>query len=84
MLDAASFELEAGRIHAILGDSGAGKTTLVDLITGLVEPETGSVEIVGRSPLAVGDATFNDCDGPKEAEGSICRLAFDNMKYNEQ
>ncbi len=39
---------------------------------------------LGAVHLAVGDATFNDSDVPKEAEGSICRLAFDNMKYNEQ
>jgi ATP-binding cassette subfamily C protein len=47
VLDGASFELEAFRIHAIVGASGAGKTTLVDLITGLVEPERGAVEIDG-------------------------------------
>ena len=47
VLDGASFALEAGRIHAILGASGAGKTTLVDLVTGLVEPDRGDVEIDG-------------------------------------
>jgi ATP-binding cassette subfamily C protein len=51
VLDGASFELGAGRIHAIVGPSGAGKTTLVDLLTGLVEPETGSIEIDG-TPLS--------------------------------
>jgi ATP-binding cassette subfamily C protein len=51
LLDGASFELAAGRIHAIVGASGAGKTTLVDLVTGLVEPEAGRVEIDGV-PLA--------------------------------
>jgi ATP-binding cassette subfamily C protein len=54
ILDGASFELEAGRIHAIVGASGAGKTTLVDLITGLVEPEKGAIEIDGV-PLATID-----------------------------
>jgi ATP-binding cassette subfamily C protein len=47
VLDGASFELEAHRIHAIVGASGTGKTTLVDLITGLVEPEKGAVLIDG-------------------------------------
>jgi ATP-binding cassette subfamily C protein len=47
VLEGASFELEAGRIHAIVGASGAGKTTLIDVITGLVEPEKGEVEIDG-------------------------------------
>jgi ATP-binding cassette subfamily C protein len=49
VLDGASFELEAGRLHAIVGPSGTGKTTLVDLLTGLVEPDSGHVEIDGRS-----------------------------------
>ncbi|MGH0032664.1 MAG: ABC transporter ATP-binding protein [Myxococcota bacterium] len=54
VLDGASFALEAGRLHAIVGPSGTGKTTLVDLLTGLVEPDAGSVEIDGR-PLCTLD-----------------------------
>ncbi len=39
---------------------------------------------LGRSPRPVGDATFSDCDVPKETGEPIRGLAFDNMKYNEQ
>jgi len=35
-------------------------------------------------PRTVGDVTFSDSDVPKETGGPIRRLAFDNMKYNEQ
>jgi ATP-binding cassette subfamily C protein len=45
-----SLELQAGRITAIVGPSGTGKTTIVDLITGLVEPESGDVALDG-TPL---------------------------------
>lgn len=48
--------IEAGSYVAVIGPSGAGKTTLVDLILGLVEPSTGTVHIAGRSPLEVRDA----------------------------
>ena len=47
LLDDASFSLEAGRIHAIVGPSGTGKTTLVDLLTGLLDPESGAVLVDG-------------------------------------
>ncbi len=44
-----SFELEEGKITAVLGESGAGKTTLLNVISGLV-PHEGDVE--GRVPCS--------------------------------
>jgi ABC-type multidrug transport system fused ATPase/permease subunit len=51
-----SFAIEAGQHVAFIGPSGAGKTTLVDLILGLLEPTAGTVQIgsqvlSGRKPL---------------------------------
>jgi len=47
VLEGLSIEIPAGGITAIIGASGAGKTTLVDLITGLCIPQRGVVEIDG-------------------------------------
>jgi ATP-binding cassette subfamily C protein len=44
-----SFEIAAGSTTAIVGPSGAGKTTLVDIMLGLYEPQSGSVTIDGLS-----------------------------------
>ncbi|MCW3849578.1 ABC transporter ATP-binding protein/permease [Sphingomonas sp. LB-2] len=43
----ASLTIAPGEFVGIAGPSGAGKTTLVDLIVGLLEPETGEVRIGG-------------------------------------
>jgi ATP-binding cassette subfamily C protein len=43
----ASIEIPAAGITAILGASGAGKTTIVDLLTGLIRPDAGSVRVDG-------------------------------------
>lgn len=45
-----SFSIPAGAKVAIIGPSGAGKTTLVDVILGLMKPSSGSVRIDGESP----------------------------------
>jgi phospholipid/cholesterol/gamma-HCH transport system ATP-binding protein len=48
IIDRVSFEIPAGKVVALMGGSGVGKTTLLRLITGLVAPQEGAVEAFGR------------------------------------
>ena len=47
----ASFTISEGRSVAIVGASGAGKTTLVDVLLGVLTPDSGKVRISGHEPL---------------------------------
>lgn len=46
-----SVKIKKGEIVAFVGPSGAGKTTLVDILLGILEPEKGQVTISGLPPL---------------------------------
>jgi ATP-binding cassette subfamily C protein len=45
-----SFEILPGEFMAVVGSSGSGKTTMVDLVLGLLTPKSGSVKISGIEP----------------------------------
>src|SRR5579862_2212718 len=47
-LEKADLIVEAGRVHAILGENGAGKSTLIKIIAGVVEPDEGSMHLEGK------------------------------------
>jgi len=50
-LEAITVELSAGEITAVVGADGAGKTTLMQVLAGLVDPESGSVSAPGADRL---------------------------------
>jgi ABC-type branched-subunit amino acid transport system ATPase component len=50
-----NLEVKTGQHLAISGSSGAGKTTLVDLILGVLSPTSGYIEISGAAPLTAFD-----------------------------
>ena len=50
VLDGITMTLEPGRIYGLLGENGVGKTTLLTLICGLKNTQSGSISIDGRTP----------------------------------
>ncbi|WP_106285807.1 sugar ABC transporter ATP-binding protein [Paraburkholderia sp. BL25I1N1] len=49
-----SFELRRGEIHGLCGENGAGKSTVVKILGGVVKPDTGTI-VVDNEPLALGE-----------------------------
>jgi zinc/manganese transport system ATP-binding protein len=45
-----NFELERGELLAVLGPNGTGKTSLIRILLGLLEPSSGTVAIEGQPP----------------------------------
>ncbi len=48
-LDGADFELRAGEILAVIGDNGAGKSSLIKCLSGATIPDEGSIELDGKT-----------------------------------
>jgi len=55
VLNDISFSVDAGDYIGLVGPNGSGKTTIIKIILGLMEPEKGTVSLFGTSPSAFKD-----------------------------
>lgn len=67
VLNAVSLEVGAGEYVAVVGDSGIGKSTLLNVIAGLEPPDSGKIRFEGRDFSTLGDDALTllrrDCFG---------------------
>jgi len=77
-----SFAVENGEIFGLLGSNGAGKTTIINLLLGLLEPTTGRVEVLGFDTQTQADE-IRTCTGALlEHPGLYEQLsAEDNLEF---
>jgi ribose transport system ATP-binding protein len=48
-LDGVDFDVDAGELHAIVGENGAGKSTLIRILGGVHRPDHGEIFVAGRA-----------------------------------
>jgi ABC-type branched-subunit amino acid transport system ATPase component len=47
-LDGAAFDIQPGKLTALIGPNGAGKTTLFNVISGLLQPDAGTIRLASK------------------------------------
>src|SRR5450631_2049303 len=50
-VDKLSFEIAKGEIVAVLGKTGCGKSTMFNIVAGLIEPSAGEAKVAGHDPF---------------------------------
>jgi ABC-type sugar transport system ATPase subunit len=48
-LDGVAFVLGRGEIHALVGQNGAGKSTMINVLSGMLAPDAGEIRLAGRT-----------------------------------
>ena len=56
-----SFEIEKGRSFGLIGESGSGKSTVLNCITGRIQGWAGDIQVAGRQVLTKRDLAFYRC-----------------------
>jgi len=55
-----NFSVYANEVLCLLGHNGAGKTTAINMLTGILEPSSGDARILGRSLISELNAVRQD------------------------
>ena len=82
VLNDISFEVQDGNIFGLLGPSGAGKTTLIKLLTGQLKQDRGSAELLGKDTRELTAMEHKQIGAMMDNYGLYDRLSvYDNMSF---
>lgn len=74
-------QIEQGEIFGLLGPSGAGKTTLIHIITGQLKPDRGKSYILDKESLALSKDDYTHIGLVLDKDGLYHRLScYDNLQ----
>src|ERR671933_758441 len=82
VLSGASLAVEAGEKIGLIGRNGVGKTTLLNILSGNLEPDSGQVELVGGAKVGITSQSLY-VDGERSVEEEMI-LAFDDLIRREK
>ena len=72
-VDGLDLQVERGELYALLGPNGAGKTTTLRMVSGLVAPDAGCIEVLG----------IDLAQAPGDAKRRLAYLPDDPMLYGK-
>jgi ABC-2 type transport system ATP-binding protein len=76
-VDSLSLSIERGTIYGLLGPAGSGKSTVVRLLLGLLEPTAGSASVLGLDPTHEGAAVRSQCGVVLQTPSLYARLSVE-------
>ncbi len=80
VLKGVDFEVEKGSIFALLGSNGAGKTTVVKILTTLLKPDSGTATVNGFDVASKPDNVRQAISLRRLCRPSRCRLSFASLQ----
>lgn len=74
-----SFAIQRGTIHALVGENGAGKSTVIKMLSGVYLPDAGQIQVNGRpvtlaSPRAAQDSGISTVHQERNLIGSLTAI----------
>ena len=74
-LNGVNFDLQAGEVHALMGENGAGKSTLIKVLCGIHKRDGGTIEYLGK------EVSYNNIGESQDAGISVIHQELNMMNH---